>query len=77
MHLLNDNYTPMDFVVAVLEKFFAKKRQEAVNIMLQIHKQGMGLCGTYPCDEARIKVNSVMDYARQNKHPLQCTMGRG
>lgn len=77
VRLLNDNYTPMDFVVYVLENFFAKKRQEATDLMLQIHRQGMAICGIYPCEEAATKVNLVMDYARKNEHPLQCTMERG
>ncbi|TAL27910.1 MAG: ATP-dependent Clp protease adapter ClpS, partial [Alphaproteobacteria bacterium] len=74
VYLLNDDYTPMDFVVQVLEKFFDKTRQEATQLMLQIHRMGMAVCGIYPYVLAVAKVNLVMDYARKNEHPLQCTM---
>jgi len=72
--LLNDDYTPMDFVVAVLEKFFAKNREQATQIMLKVHRDGMGVCGVYPRDIATIKVEQVISFARQHQHPLQCVM---
>jgi ATP-dependent Clp protease adaptor protein ClpS len=72
--LLNDDFTPMDFVVHVLEKFFGKTRQESTEIMLQVHRRGVGVCGVYTYEVAETKVNMVMDYARKNEHPLQCTM---
>jgi ATP-dependent Clp protease adaptor protein ClpS len=74
--LLNDDFTPMDFVVHVLERFFGKNRQEATEIMMQVHKKGVGTCGTYTYEVAETKVTQVMDYARKNEHPLQCTMER-
>mgnify|MGYP006297874455 CR=1 FL=1 len=72
--LLNDDFTPMEFVVEVLQRFFGKDRETATRIMLQVHHQGRGVCGVYPFDIAETKVNQVMDYARSNEHPLQCTM---
>jgi ATP-dependent Clp protease adaptor protein ClpS len=72
--LLNDDFTPMDFVVHVLERFFGKNRQEATEIMLHVHRRGVGVCGLYSFEVAETKVNLVMDYARKNEHPLQCTM---
>lgn len=72
--LLNDDYTPMDFVVEVLERFFAKSREQATRIMLQVHQQGSGLCGVYPKDIAASKVEQVGEYARQHQHPLSCVM---
>jgi ATP-dependent Clp protease adaptor protein ClpS len=72
--LLNDDFTPMDFVVHILERFFSKNRQEATDIMLQVHRRGVGVCGMYTYEVAETKVNLVMDYARKNEHPLQCTM---
>lgn len=72
--LLNDDYTPMDFVVQVLETFFNKTRDEATRIMLHVHKRGVGLCGVFTYEIAETKVMQVMDYARRNQHPLQCTM---
>jgi ATP-dependent Clp protease adaptor protein ClpS len=72
--LLNDDFTPMDFVVHVLERFFGKNRQEATEIMLHVHRKGVGVCGVYTYEVAETKVNLVMDYARKNEHPLQCTM---
>ncbi len=72
--LLNDDFTPMDFVVHVLERFFAKSREEATDIMLQVHKKGVGTCGVYTYEVAETKVNLVMDFARKNEHPLQCTL---
>ena len=72
--ILNDDFTPMDFVVHVLEKFFSKDRQEATEIMLHVHRRGVGVCGVYTYEVAETKVNLVMDYARKHEHPLQCTM---
>jgi ATP-dependent Clp protease adaptor protein ClpS len=72
--LLNDDYTPMDFVVYILEQFFNKSRSEATNIMLQVHRRGVGVCGVYTYEVAETKVSQVMIFARQNEHPLQCTM---
>lgn len=72
--LLNDDFTPMDFVIHVLERFFSKDRQEATEIMMHVHRKGVGVCGTFTYEVAETKVNLVMDYARKNEHPLQCTM---
>ena len=72
--LLNDDYTPMEFVVHVLERFFAKNREEAVNIMLHVHQRGVGVCGVFTYEVAETKVTQVIDFARQHQHPLQCTM---
>lgn len=72
--MLNDDYTPMEFVVHVLERFFAKNRDEATEIMLQVHQRGIGVCGVYTYEVAETKVTQVMDLARQNQHPLQCTI---
>ena len=72
--LLNDDYTPMDFVIHVLEKFFSRSRQEATDIMLQVHRRGVGICGIYTYEIAETKVVQVMDYARAHEQPLQCTM---
>jgi ATP-dependent Clp protease adaptor protein ClpS len=72
--LLNDDYTPMDFVVSVLEIFFNKSREDATTVMLQVHKNGIGLCGVYTFEIAETKVAQVMSAARQAQHPLQCTM---
>ncbi len=72
--LLNDDFTPMDFVVHVLETFFSKNREEAMEIMLQVHKQGVGICGIYTYEIAETKLTQVMALAKQNQHPLQCTM---
>ena len=74
--LLNDDYTPMEFVVLVLEHFFQKSREEATRIMLHVHNYGVGVCGVYPYDVAETKVAQVLDLARRNEHPLQCTMER-
>jgi ATP-dependent Clp protease adaptor protein ClpS len=74
--MLNDDYTPMEFVVHMLERFFHKSREESTRIMLQIHTKGVGLCGVYTYDIAETKVTQVMDFARQHQHPLQCTMER-
>jgi ATP-dependent Clp protease adaptor protein ClpS len=72
--LLNDDYTPMEFVVHVLERFFNKGREDATRIMLHVHQKGVGICGVYTYEIAETKVAQVMDFARQNQHPLQCTM---
>lgn len=72
--LLNDDYTPMEFVVHILERFFNKNRVEATDIMLHVHRRGVGLCGVFTYEVAETKVNQVMDYARANEQPLQCTM---
>jgi ATP-dependent Clp protease adaptor protein ClpS len=72
--LLNDDFTPMDFVVHILEKFFSKTRAEATDIMLHVHRRGVGLCGIYTYEIAETKVTQVMDYARAHEQPLQCTM---
>ena len=72
--LLNDDYTPMEFVVHVLERIFSKGREEATRIMLHVHQHGVGICGVYTYEVAETKVTQVMDFARQHQHPLQCTM---
>ena len=72
--LLNDDYTPMEFVVHVLERFFQKDRDQATRIMLHVHNHGVGECGVYTYEVAETKVTQVMDFARQNQHPLQCVM---
>lgn len=72
--LLNDDYTPMEFVVHVLERFFNKGREEATRIMLHVHQKGVGICGVYTYEVAETKVTQVMDFSRQHQHPLQCTM---
>jgi ATP-dependent Clp protease adaptor protein ClpS len=72
--LLNDDYTPMEFVVLVLQDVFNKSRDEAMRIMLHVHNHGVGECGIYPFEVAETKVARVMDTARKNQHPLQCVM---
>ncbi len=72
--MLNDDYTPMEFVVHVLEHYFGKSRDEATQIMLHVHQRGVGLCGVYTFEVAETKVTQVIDYARRNQHPLQCTL---
>jgi len=72
--LLNDDYTPMDFVVVVLQTVFAMSREKATQVMLQVHREGMGVCGTYTREIATAKVDQVLDFARRHQHPLQCTM---
>ena len=72
--LLNDDYTPMEFVIHILERFFNKNRHEATDIMLHVHRRGVGLCGVFTYEVAETKVNQVMDFARANEQPLQCTM---
>jgi len=72
--ILNDDYTPMEFVVHVLERFFQKDRDAATRIMLHVHNHGVGECGVYTFEVAETKVTQVMDFARQHQHPLQCVM---
>lgn len=72
--ILNDDYTPMEFVVHILERFFNKNRQEATDIMLHVHRRGVGVCGIFTYEVAETKVAQVMDFARANEQPLQCTM---
>ncbi len=72
--LLNDDYTPMEFVVHVLERFFGMSAQQAFEIMLTVHKKGLAVVGVFPHEIAETKVRQVMDLARQEQHPLQCTM---
>ena len=72
--MLNDDYTPMEFVVHVLERFFSKSREESTRIMLHVHRRGVGVCGVFTYEVAETKVTQVMDLARQNQHPLQCTI---
>ncbi len=72
--LLNDDYTPMEFVVNMLERIFHKSSEEAIQIMLHVHQKGVGVCGVYTYEIAETKVNQVLDIARRNQHPLQCTM---
>ena len=72
--MLNDDYTPMEFVVHVLERFFQKNREEATRIMLHVHRRGVGVCGVFTYEVAETKVTQVMDFARKHQHPLQCVM---
>ena len=72
--LLNDDFTPMDFVIIVLEKYFSLNREQATRIMLKVHMEGRGLCGVYPRDVAATKVEQVVSFARENQHPLACVM---
>ena len=72
--LINDDYTPMEFVVMVLEKIFNKKQEEATQIMLHVHQKGIGICGTFTYEVAESKCKAVIDLAKKNEHPLQCTM---
>ncbi|NQX94459.1 MAG: ATP-dependent Clp protease adapter ClpS [Erythrobacter sp.] len=72
--MLNDDYTPMEFVVAVLKRFFSMDLEQATRVMLHVHQKGVGVCGIFPYEVAETKVNQVMDFARQNQHPLQCTL---
>lgn len=72
--LLNDDYTPMDFVVQILQQFFHKDREQATRIMLQVHTQGHGVCGIYTKDVAATKVEQVLHFAKVHQHPLQCVM---
>lgn len=72
--LLNDDYTPMEFVVHVLERFFGITAQHAIDLMLTVHRRGVAVVGVFSFEIAETKVTQVMDYARKNQHPLQCTM---
>ena len=72
--LLNDDYTPMEFVVLVLQRYFGKGQEDATRIMLHVHHKGVGICGVYTYEVAETKVTLVMDFSRQHGHPLQCTM---
>ena len=72
--MLNDDYTPMEFVVHVLQRFFRMDMEEATRVMLHVHQRGVGVCGIFSHEVAETKVNQVMDFARQNQHPLQCTL---
>jgi len=72
--LLNDDYTPMEFVVHILEEFFGMDRERATHVMLNVHTQGKGICGLFTRDIAETKVSQVNDYSRQNEHPLLCTL---
>ncbi|GAA4043795.1 ATP-dependent Clp protease adapter ClpS [Parerythrobacter jejuensis] len=72
--MLNDDYTPMEFVVLVLKRFFRMDMDQATQVMLHVHQKGVGVCGIFPYEVAETKVNQVMDFAKQNQHPLQCTL---
>ncbi len=72
--LLNDDYTPMDFVVEILEQFFAMNQEQAIQIMLEVHTRGRGVCGIFTYDVAETKAFLVNEFARQHQHPLQCTL---
>ncbi len=72
--MLNDDYTPMEFVVMVLKRFFRMDLEQATRVMLHVHQRGVGVCGIFPYEVAETKVNQVMDCARENQHPLQCTL---
>lgn len=72
--LLNDDYTPMEFVVHILEKFFGRSSEDAFRVMLQVHHEGKGVCGVYPFDIASSRVAQVAQYARTRQHPLQCVL---
>jgi ATP-dependent Clp protease adaptor protein ClpS len=72
--MLNDDYTPMEFVVMVLKRFFGMDLEQATRVMLHVHQRGVGVCGIFTYEVAETKVNQVMDFARANQHPLQCTL---
>ncbi|MGH6932426.1 MAG: ATP-dependent Clp protease adapter ClpS [Dongiaceae bacterium] len=72
--MLNDDYTPMEFVIHVLQRFFGKSHEEAERIMLHVHRRGVGICGVYTYEVAETKVTQVIDFARRHEHPLQCTL---
>jgi len=72
--MLNDDYTPMEFVVHVLKRFFRMSTEQATRVMLHVHQKGVGVCGVFSYEIAETKVNQVIDYARKNNHPLQCTL---
>lgn len=72
--LLNDDYTPMEFVVHILQRFFRMSIEQATEVMLHVHQKGVGICGVFTYEVAETKVNQVLSFARQNDHPLQCTL---
>ena len=72
--MLNDDYTPMEFVVLVLQQFFSMSIEDATRVMLQVHQQGVAICGVFTYEVAETKVTQVIDFARENQHPLQCTL---
>ena len=72
--LLNDDYTPMEFVVLVLQRFFRMTMEDATRVMLHVHQKGVGVCGVFTYEVAESKVAQVIDFARENQHPLQCTL---
>ncbi|MEN3745770.1 ATP-dependent Clp protease adapter ClpS [Sphingomonas sp. HF-S3] len=72
--MLNDDYTPMEFVVLVLQRYFRMTIEEATQVMLHVHQRGVGVCGVFSYEVAETKVSQVMDFARENQHPLQCTL---
>lgn len=72
--LINDDYTPMEFVVKTIQRFFNKSVEQATQIMLQVHTKGVGVCGVYPRDIAETKMNQVLKYAQESQHPLQCVI---
>jgi ATP-dependent Clp protease adaptor protein ClpS len=72
--MLNDDYTPMEFVVLVLQSFFKMSIEDATRVMLHVHQKGVGVCGIFSYEVAESKVSQVIDFARQNQHPLQCTL---
>jgi len=72
--MLNDDYTPMEFVVLVLKRYFRMDMDQATQVMLHVHQRGVGVCGIFPYEVAETKVNQVMDFAREHQHPLQCTL---
>jgi ATP-dependent Clp protease adaptor protein ClpS len=72
--MLNDDFTPMEFVVMVLKRFFQMDMEQATRVMLHVHQRGVGVCGIFPYEIAETKVNQVMDCAAQNQHPLRCTL---
>ncbi len=72
--MLNDDYTPMEFVVMCLKRFFRMDLEQATRVMLHVHQRGVGVCGIFPYEIAETKVTQVMDFARENQHPLQCTL---
>ena len=72
--MLNDDYTPMEFVVLVLQRYFSMDIEDATRVMLQVHQQGVAVCGVFTYEVAETKVTQVVDFARENQHPLQCTL---
>lgn len=77
VRLLNDDYTPMEFVVQMIEMYFGKNREQAMQLMLQVHHEGSAICGVYPRDVAETKVRQVTEKAREHQHPLQCIVEEG